>query len=215
MFAQRQPVGSRHRNLSPLQGPQYLFEQSLAAPHQDQHVSGLCRAPDLFLLVKHPVAAFQQRLDLACNLFGQTPIGRVLRRLIQRRVPGLALIALDLYLQRPQIDAASGIGPHRLVDNGFGGLVLRTSGQKTGGQGLRGKGCVHKPQYFGSRAPRGQQIDALKFKARAPRPVAVEMKLLDQDFRGRTLEGIDRLLLVAHHKHVAVRRPISGWQSGP
>ena len=92
------------------------------------------------------------------------------------------------------------------MDDGLG-LEAR---QDSGGELGRGEGRVDEGQHLGRRAPGGQQVDPLEAEAGAGGALAVEFELLDQQLGPRALEGVDRLLLVADHEHVALEQALGG-----
>ena len=92
-----------------------ILEQHLAAADQDEDVAGMGGAVTANLLVEDGVAALQDGGGLGGDRLGQAAVGAALAFRIDRRLPGLALLAGQLAGQGPQVDAAGAVLAERLV----------------------------------------------------------------------------------------------------
>jgi hypothetical protein len=132
VFRQRQPVRAGHRQVCLLQGPEDLFEQRAAPPHQDQHVAGVGGPPaafaavDIEVLVVDRIPPLDQRADLERNHLGQFAVGAGLALDVHRRVPRQPVVAC---LRAPARGRPPGspCGARRGSPRVLGGLDRRAS----------------------------------------------------------------------------------------
>ena len=203
MLRQLQPVGPRHRHARRLQPAQDLLEQGVALAHQHQEVAVTAGPPGPFL-VEHGHAGLDLTPDLAGQITGQPLARPVPARGVQRRVPGLDGNRGVLLMQGQQIDAA-GLIPSR------GDVIGPVARLANGGQGpLRpGEGRVDEPEDVRRRPERRRQVHAQEGLPRVLDEGQIVAALLPQPLRPGTLEGIDRLFLVAHGEDGARTGPIA------
>ena len=173
-----QPVGAGHGQACLLQGPQDFLEERLATPHQDQDVAGMSGTPEPRRLVIYCLPVVDETGDLGGDPVCQASVGAVFRLQVQWRVPGLAILALAVDFQIPDIDAARVFPAY--IGGQMGDLLGNVAGLDGLGQQIRGEDRVYKAQHLRCRAPGGVQVHPLEFVTSLGGAIVVKLELAQQ-----------------------------------
>ena len=188
---QLQPVGPRHGQVRGLQRPDQRVEQPPAPLDQDLDVARPDRARLAGLGVQDRAA--QHRADLAGDGAGQHHLGVV----FGRRIDGAGPVALFGLFGggdgRPQIDA-----PRQTRAKGD---VARLIAQTLRGLGLKDR--IDQPQDRGRGPEAVRQPALLHRRLRLVKGGVEPVAHILEDGDVGALEGIDRLLGIAHHEQRA------------
>ena len=220
VLGQLQPVGPGHRHLRLLQGADHRLEERPAAAHQNHHVAGADRAAPARLLVFYAFARVRrdQGRDFRCDPFGHHDRRVAGVALVERHFPVARLRCLIALHHRPELDHAGQVILPGLVHR------LRPVGRQPVVMILDGKHAVDRVENALAGPEGALEFDKGELLLRlqhAPLDVAAHRV---EGTRLRTLEGEDRLLLVADREegamHVALSRAVGefmrdGFQNVP
>ena len=189
---QPQPVSPGNRQALGLAGPDDLGKHGRPALHQDQHIPRMHQAR-IALFIGNLRARRNHPADFSRDLVGKLGAVVSLVHKVHRVIPVLVLFGLGRLNQRPKIHPARQAVIHP--------DMVRTGTQRLIEPCL--KGLVHQPQDRRRRPERIAQLHRLELLFRG-----FELGLERRMFRIKggdigTLERIDRLFLVAHHKQGA------------
>ena len=189
---QPQPVSPGNRQALGLAGPDDLGKHRRPALYQDQHIPRMHQAR-IALFIGNLRTCRNHPADFGGDLVGK--LGAVMRLVhkVHRVIPVLVLFGLGRLNQRPKIHPAR----QPIIDPDMG---------RTGAQRLikpRLERLVHQPQDRRRRPERIAQLHRLELLLRG-----FELGLEQRMFRIKgshisTLERIDRLFLIPHHKQGA------------
>ena len=201
VLGEQQPVGAADGHASPLQRPDDLVEQGVAAAHQDQHVAVAhrpaacrcaCRPPSRRGRPSASIAPAMRRASFLLALSGGSA-----------STGAQGSVSLGLARSPP---AARGRPSRRgrASATWLIGKAALPAGFRPAAASGGVEHRVDERQHLRRRAPALQQRHLQEPPARAADQRAEALRLDRQPLRRRALEREDRLLLVAHREHGAM-----------